>query len=308
MKQTNKTLTILSPQQQQVFNQLIPIARLATSGRMANLPFKTRAHSLIIGPSGSGKSHIARAMGAELDLPTLVICVSSWVVLSARNEPWTLSLICEWLNGLCGGGILVLDEVDKLGGSLFSGSGNGEWSRMILTELLDLLDGIIPLATRLPELPEECWSPKPGNTLRETLSRVLSQRVFIVACGAWQHAWRENGRHLGFGPDAAPASQHPNCEQILRSMEPEFRQRFRSEVCWLSPMAYTDYLEISERVASELQEPALLRSWKKLALPMIDNAAAAGHGMRVFEEIMLAALLDSQECEPRPRINSVELI
>jgi len=275
---------------------------------MANLPFKTRAHSLIIAPSGSGKSHVARLLGAELDLPTLVINVSSWVVLSARNEPWTMSLICEWLNGLCGGGILVLDEVDKLGGSLFSGTGNGEWSRMILIELLDLLDGIIPLATRLPELPEECWNPKPGYTLRETLSRLLGQRVFILACGAWQQAWRDNGRHLGFGADAAPASQHPNSDQILRSMVPEFRQRFRNEVCWLSPMVQADYLEISDRVASQLQDPALLRSWKKLALPMIDDAAAAGHGMRVFEEIMLAALLDSQECDTRPQINTVALV
>ena len=51
-------------------------------------------HRLIIGHSGSGKSFIVSKIGRPLNLPVLLINISSCVVLSARNNPWTASTIC----------------------------------------------------------------------------------------------------------------------------------------------------------------------------------------------------------------------
>lgn len=89
----NNAHTILSPQQETVPRQIIPIAGIATSGAAGDLPVHPRTQTLLIGPSGSGKSFMTREIGRRLNLPVLLINVSSWVVLSAKNEPWTSSTI-----------------------------------------------------------------------------------------------------------------------------------------------------------------------------------------------------------------------
>jgi SpoVK/Ycf46/Vps4 family AAA+-type ATPase len=294
MKQTNKTLTILSPQQEEVLRQILPIAKIATSGTVANLPVRPRTHTLIAGPSGAGKSHIAREIGRQLGIPTMVINVSSWVVLSARNEPWTYSEICSWLdaNGSAGG-ILVLDEIDKL-----TSEGDSSWLGHIILEIHDLLDSVIPLAVRLPNQPEtDAWecapSSIPDDQVRTMLSARLRNKVFILGCGAWQCAWVGMAkRKIGFGRDV-PDTGLPGARQILEMMKPELRQRFRNAICWLPPMTGEDYHTVSARIEAELPEPCMRETWNRLATPMIRQAMDGGLGMRVFEELMLSVLLES---------------
>lgn len=295
MKTTQNT-TVLSSQQQNVLNRLLPVAKIATNGSLTGLPVQPRTHSLVIGPSGGGKSFLGRTLGARLGLPTMVINVSSWVVLSARNEPWTFSSICQWLDSLQGGGILILDEVDKL-------QGTGDWNAYIRHEVHDLLDGVIPLAARLPIAPpdddslELHFSIDPPLMIdREVLENRLKERVFIVACGAWQSAWRGNTRKLGFSQGES-AVELPSHEQILQSIETELRQRFRNEVCWLPPMKKTDYQTVSLEISKHFRNPRARNAWNHLAGAAIEEAVAAGLGFRVFEELMLSVLLKTPEFE-----------
>lgn len=287
---TNKAHTILSPQQEAVLRQILPIARIATSGAVANLPVRPRAHTLLIGPSGSGKSFMARELGRMLGLPVQLINVSSWVVLSAKNEPWTASTICEWLDSLGNsGGILALDEIDKL-------QGDTDWKSYIRLEVHDLLDGVIPNAARMPAQPnDEPWegpsSQEVDRLTRTMLSARLMNKVFVIGCGAWQPAWSNISRRIGFERES-PDSEHPSRQQILESISPEIRQRFRDEVCWFDPMKSVDYRKISERIAEALPHPGMGRSWNRLAKPAIERALAGDLGMRIFEEIMLSVLLD----------------
>lgn len=291
---------LLSPQQAALLTRLLPVARIATSGCLHDLPVRLRTHSLLIAPSGSGKSHVARSLGGRLGgLPTLVINVSSWVVLSAKNEPWTYTVICQWLDSLQEkGGILVLDEICAL-------DRRSDWITYIRLEVHDLLDGIIPIAARLPSPPtEDLWedptNEPPESIRREVLAKRLRERVFIVGAGAWQHAWRSNSRQIGFG-SATAALEPPSREQILESIEPELRQRFRNEVGWLPPMAYSDYVKVSANIANRISDPRIRSAWNRLAGPAIEEAVADGLGMRAFEELMLSALLDSHDRdEPAP--------
>jgi hypothetical protein len=286
--------TILSPQQEDVLRQILPIARIATSGTIANLPVRPRTHTLIAGPSGAGKSHIAREIGMLLSIPTLVINVASWVVLSARNEPWTFSEICTWLDdNASAGGILVLDECDKL-----TANGHESWLNHITLEIHDLLDGVIPLAARLPNQPNnEPWecasSHPPDSNLRTMLSARLKNKVFIIGCGAWQAAWTGMAKHkIGFGGNA-PNTGVPEAQQILEMIKPELRQRFRDAIYWLPPMTAEDYHTVSARIAAKLPEQCMRDTWHRLAAPLIQRAVEGGLGMRIFEELMLLALLDS---------------
>lgn len=290
----NNTNTILSPQQEEVLRQILPVAKIATSGAVSNLPVRPRTHTLIVGPSGAGKSHIAREIGRMLGISTIVINVSSWVVLSAKNEPWTFSEICAWLdaNGSAGG-LLVLDECDKL-----TSEGDSSWLGHITLEIHDLLDGVIPLVARLPSQPdtdgwESTHSSIPDDQVRTMLSARLKNKVFILGAGAWQSAWTGMAKpKIGFGGNA-PDPGFPKAAQILEMMKPELRQRFRDTICWLPPMSGEDYHTVSARIEAELPEQCMRESWKRLARPMIRRAMDGGLGMRVFEEMMLSVLLES---------------
>lgn len=94
-----------------------------------------------------------------------------------------------------------------------------------------------------------------------------------------------------------PSIEPPSREQLLQSMEPELRQRFRSQICWLPPMGRSDYQTVSDSIVKTIQNPETRRIWCGLADAAIDQALADGLGMRVFEDLMLTALLQT----PKPR-------
>ena len=187
----------------------------------------------------------------------------------------------------------MLDEICAL-------DRRSDWITYIRLEVHDLMDGIIPLAARLPSpQAEELWGEDPPNEppdaiQREMLAKRLRDRVFVLACGAWQHAWRSNARQIGFG-SATAALEPPSREQILESIEPELRQRFRNEVEWLPPLAYSDYVKVSAQIANRISDKRIQNAWNRLAGPAIEEAVAGALGMRVFEELMLSALLDTHD-------------
>lgn len=292
METKHKPQHILSPQQETVLEQLLPIARIATSGAVTGLPFRPRSHTLLVGPSGAGKSYIALELGRRLNIPVLLINASSWVVLSAKNEPWTASAICEWLDSLGnGGGVLVLDEIDKL-------QADGDhWKSYIRLEVHDFLDGVIPHAARMPKNPyQDDWESTAtvDAQTRTMLTARLRDKVYVLGCGAWQSAWTANSKKIGFGAQASK-SEKPSRSQILEAISPEIRQRFRDQICWLEPMTSNDYETASARIADTLPSADMAKIWNRLARSAIERAITGGLGMRVFEELMLTVVLEMPE-------------
>jgi len=277
---------ILSPQQQHVLNKLLPVARIATSGIRSGMPVLPRTHSLLIGPSGSGKSFLARKLGDQLGIPTLVINVATWMIVGARTEQWTVSLIADWLDRLPGAGVLVMDEIDKL-------QSPSEWTRNARLEIHDLLDGVLPAATKLPieSLPAESFPQGTGKDQREELERTLRERVMIIGCGAWQSAWRGNARSMGFQPGGNPLlPEPPSREQILQAIDPELRQRFRDEIVLLPTMLPEDYARVAGEIANQIPTE-LIPAWNKEIGGVLRRAADGSLGMRALEELLLKAML-----------------
>lgn len=277
---------ILSPQQQHALTKLLPVARIATSGSRAGLPVLPRTHSLLIGPSGSGKSHLARRLGDMLGIPTLVVNVATWMIAGSRADPWTISQIADWLDRLPGAGVLVLDEIDKI-------NLPNEWTRNVRVEIHDLLDGVLPAATKLPieSLPAESFPQGSGIDQKEELERILRERVMVIGCGAWQSAWRGNARTLGFAPGTKSIlPEPPTREQILQEIDPELRQRFRDEIVLLPTMLPADYARVAGDIARQIP-PDLLPAWQKEIGGVLRRAADGSLGMRALEELLLQAML-----------------
>jgi SpoVK/Ycf46/Vps4 family AAA+-type ATPase len=126
----------LSPNQQKLVDELIPIAELALDKSTADLPIRPRTHTLICAPSGAGKSHLMGELGGMLDVPVLHLNVSTWAPISSKANEYTWDTIVEFVKENPRG-IIVLDEIDKI-------DSQKEWQGYIRLEIHDLLDGKIP--------------------------------------------------------------------------------------------------------------------------------------------------------------------
>ena len=101
-------------------------------------PVKLRLTPLLVGSSGTGKSHLAHLLGNALGgVRVLTLTVGSWMVEGSRHDPSTLEVIRQTLEEeerL----ILFIDELDK-----FSAMDSG-WALAQVTELFAVLDRQIP--------------------------------------------------------------------------------------------------------------------------------------------------------------------
>ena len=105
------------------------------------LPVRPRNHRLVVGSTGSGKTHIAEQVARELNWAVYNINVGSWIPLGARDTP-TWNRITTWLSTVPVGKpvVIIMDELDKV-------SGDESWSRFLRAEFLPFSMGGI----RLPD-------------------------------------------------------------------------------------------------------------------------------------------------------------
>lgn len=290
---------VLSPQQQRVMDDLLPIAEIATDGSRSGLPILPRCHSLLLGPSGSGKTHLAKEIARRIGLPCLTINVGTWTLIANKSEPWTWTTIVDWLATIQTGGVIVVDEIDKLCNSHGSGGGGSyEYTSFLRLEAHELLDGTIPVSVKMParadfdgfEIP---WTEPLSPWDRDELSKLLRERVMIIACGAWQNAWKSNTRQLGFSNGPAPLPEPPSAAQISSSIDAELRQRFRDEVSFLPPMMPSDYVAVAQALVQKLPYN-VRKEWREHLGAAIQRAIDGALGMRVFEELLLKAIVHSR--------------
>jgi len=283
-------MTILSPGQQRVMDELLPITKIAVDGTRDGMTLLPRTSTIILGPSGSGKTHLAKTISVRASVPVLVINVATWILLSHRAEPSTWATIVEFLGELKTGGVIIADELDKL-----NSGGGGEYSNYLKMEIFALLDGSIPTSIAMPTRPDYHgtsipWETPPPTWERDELSKLLRERVMVIGCGAWQSAWKNNSHQLGFTSGPAPAPEPPTRAQILSSIDAELRQRFRDQVAILPPMMHSDYIAVAKQLASRIP-PAARESWRVHLGAAIKTALDGNLGMRVFEELLLTALV-----------------
>ena len=294
--------------QRAAFEKLVSVGSACFSSQRKTLPIKLRTNTLLIGPSGSGKSHLARAAAKALGAECLVLSAAEWILLgcSARGGAATWPLIHEFLsnNYKAEGVVIFLDEIDKIGGGGIGGLARGDssWDNHLRTEVYTLLDFSLPVGLRDEE----------GNDLDDSLERpqeVLSNRCFIIAAGAFQDLWDRRSRPtLGFGENTATADEPVDLTHLLEALPVELTNRFRSGLVVLPQLVESDYRRILEMVGAEV--PHYLRdTFMRLGYRRIPEALACRQGCRFAEELLLDTIMQerhamrdntSPETEPKP--------
>lgn len=282
--------------QQHVFDHLLSVGRVCFGVQRNTLPVKLKTNCLLVGPTGSGKTFLARAVASELAVPILILSASNWVLLgcSERGAEVTWRTIFNFLsrNTKSSGLIIFLDELDKIAGS-------SSWDVHLRVEIFNLLDLSIPEG--LKDDDGDLFDPSSCAAARE----VLMNRTLIIAAGAFQHIWEQKTQSvIGFN-DPTTELLPPTSQELVQTLPRELVNRFAGRFSILPPLQRADYFSMLKDTAARV--PSYLReTFLRLGSEKISEAISMQQGCRFLEELMLNTILterahlqDVPKTEPR---------
>lgn len=235
------------------------------------LEVKPRPHRLIIGPTGSGKTHLAVAVAKELNWDYMIVNASAWVLLGARGEP-TWHSVRDWLaeSHPRRPRVLIMDEIDKTGGTQ-------DWCRMLVAELYGLIDGrVIEKAESTPAIEERLG------------------RLMVIGCGAFQGCF-DKKPDMGFGSKAVEA---PAQEELHKHLPRELVNRFHQEILALPELTPADYRSMANQAIASLPEDDQPHAWA-ICDREIQRGIDGKIGAR-FPEALVSAVFDEITAHETP--------
>lgn len=153
--------------------------------------FSVRPSALVLGPSGVGKSHVARVVAKTAGVPILELSLASWTPTNSKatdnGKLSTVEQFAQFTEAQSGTlfdkyqkCIVFIDEVDKMS---LAATDNSNWCSFIWTELMRMLDGRLAEFGVDPTLAKQCVL---GN--------------YFIFAGAFQRVWdKRNGtKSIGF--------------------------------------------------------------------------------------------------------------
>lgn len=290
--QTTKESTpppVIFRHQEEAFKKLLRIGRACFAMGQHGLSLRPRCHSLIVGPTGTGKSFLANAVATELNVPILRVNLGEWVLIgcSQRGARNTWPLIFDFLvrHQKKTGVVIFIDELDKL-------FGNTAWEVFLRNELFLLLDLQIPSGIMKDDDDDE-----PDEERMRTAQNTLASKTLILGAGAFQHLWDERTKPtLGFG-ERAPSIEPTSLNHLTKTLPAELTNRFRSDLIALPHLGEADYRRILADMAEKM--PTDLRpTFVRMGEERIAEAAKSKQACRFLEELIVDVVIDRWVSEP----------
>lgn len=283
------------PHQNKVYDRLIEVGG-AFLAAARNSHCKIRGHTLLLGPSGTGKSHLASCVSTELKIPLISVSVGEWSLLGSnrKSSSATWSTLWKFLkeNRTGSGAVIFLDEIDKV-------SMSSEWTTYLRLEVFMLLDGKIPNG-----LLDDDETIDSGEL--RAVGEFLREHCFILGAGAFQDLLESREKPaLGFQrPDNKQDSIH--LDQLSKILPRELTNRFRSEVLALPTLSAADYLSILN-ATEELLPEHLREIFIEVGRRSIPGAVRDQKGVRMLEEVLLESQILKRKGVVIPRAEQLEL-
>lgn len=269
--------------QTHVYEKLHALARLCFGVQRSTLPVKLRTNSLLIGPTGVGKSHLVGKIATEHDAEFFCITLSNWIILGGRDRSsqTTWVAILEFLRRHHNRPvILFVDELEKA----ISLRHQDTWSCHLRTEVFQLLDRKIPRDLKDAD----------GNVIGPSVVAAAQDRLenhtFIVASATFQDIWERSSKSpIGFQGEIAE-SPALTPDLLARELPREIVNRFRHEYLILPELKHADYVAMLELTSNRVP-PYLRQKFLQLGYEKIPAAISMRQGCRFIEDLMTDVLL-----------------
>lgn len=269
--------------QQTAFAKLLTVGRACFSANRNQIAVvNPRTNTLLIGESGSGKSHLVRTVTRSLSAPSLILAASEWILLGCteRGASNTWPMILRFLmdNAFAKGVVIFVDEIDKINGTT-------SWDQHLRNELFQLLDLRVPHGIKDDEdmVPDDVAAAE----------RLLKERTFIVGAGAFQHLWIQDQQpSIGFN-ECTSQSKPKSLSELAKTLPTELVNRFRADIVILPMLKESDYAAMLEQAADAL--PTYLRTtFLRLGRQRLSKAFANRQACRFLEELALDTVIEQQ--------------
>lgn len=278
--------------QREALNEIVARARAYFRGDWRGLPITPRWASLMIGPTGTGKTAVAAMAGEAVGASLLRVSAPNWMPCGSINRGTreTIGVIAEHV-AKHDRTIFFCDETEKL----IDRGGDNSWKTYIRGELFDLIDSRWPSGLTLLETDDD----QPDITI-EALTTKLRDTVFVLAAGTFQSWFDDSGsrRSMGFGAEINSETDELSADIIAEKMPRELANRFNSSLIRIPELQPIDYHRISKEAETKLPL-RMLAAFRVEVSKRIKGAIAAKKGVRFLEEAMMEVL---KNLPPSPEI------
>lgn len=265
-----KSEPILTQNQQSVLSRLTDLADAFFTQEMMG-PIRPRLFPLVAGPTGVGKSFLAKQTAQRLNASFISLTTGDWVPIGAAADYeaslYTILAKLAHNERL----VLCLDEMDKVRLDV-----DGSWGRSVASDIWRVLDLNLPVAAFLKS---------PRATLQsvdiseEKLRARVAAGLWIVGAGTWQ-TLHEIRPQMGFTSNAPQQATRLTAATIARHSQipTELLMRFHPEVlhvayptCEETTAIYRDSgLTIAAASVGLTLEPAL-HDWSKGGMRTLES-------------------------------------
>lgn len=187
---------LLHRSQRAVYERCVALGKLHFSGLLAKHPLQPRTSPLIVGSTGSGKSHVAREVAKALGAYYLGLTFGRWMPFGVRDCCPTAFAILQAAREH-ERVVVFIDEIDKA----FSIRAQGEWSKSVLNEVFCALERQFPVEEfgTYERSAKNRAGEGSGGTKRNEPPDI--SRIWFVAAGTWQEVTglSPRKRTIGFG-------------------------------------------------------------------------------------------------------------
>lgn len=281
---------MIYPYQRKVAEELSRAFKVHHISRKHNLPVQPRTHTLIVGPTGSGKTWIAKELARRLNWGVFVVNASGWIVQGAKQEA-TFSALMNWVSRQpkCRPLCIIIDEVDK------ADSEDQGWWRALKAELYSLLDGVIPPG----DYTVNTDSDKPEEIAKlANESELRIKNAMIIGCGAFQSIHDSAAKSsMGFVQD--PRDVDCSHDKLSTLLQRELVNRF-GQVLQLPTPAADDYQAMFDEILAIA--PTAVVEESKLVMPGFVNESVKNKlGARSVEVLLYriySKLAEGDELRP----------